>query len=140
MVHLAAERPRSTWRCALDNRHPREPGFSLSVLFRQQPKIRSDSTLRIRSSNPVGLICRPFGSSLGVKYSLIILGVFLGFMIIFNVVGMMVVVGRENWLFAGLNTAVVGLSLFYYLRLRLDSGGTNGAHSQLGAWRRCVLL
>lgn len=76
----------------------------------------------------------------GVKYSLIILGVFLGFMIIFNVVGMMVVVGRENWLFAGLTTAVVGLSLFYYLRLRLDSGGTNGAHSQLGAWRRCVLL
>lgn len=132
MVHLAAERPRSTWRCALDNRHPREPGFSLSVLF----QAAAEDPERFNPTDPFEQSRRldmpAIRQLFGVKYSLIILGVFLGFMIIFNVVGMMVI--------AGLTTAVVGLSLFYYLRLRLDSGGTNGAHSQLGAWRRCVLL
>ena len=55
---------------------------------------------------------------ISAKYYLIILGVYLCFMVIWSAVAATLAAGRGNWLFAGLIAAVVGLSLFYYLRFR----------------------
>ena len=55
---------------------------------------------------------------ISARYYLIILGVYLCFMVIWSTVAATLAAGRGMWLLAGLITAVVGVSLFYYLRFR----------------------